>query len=152
MAQRGGAAATDGVRALYIRGEKALQANDLNAAEKAFQEVLQRVPDDPGANANLGVIYMRRQQWGLALTHLKEAERKAPNLAGIRLNIGLVYYRQAKYDAAIDPFASVLRREPKMLQARYLLGLCYFFTGDYTRAVSTLSPIWDQESYNLNYL
>src|SRR5690348_5207543 len=144
--------ATDSIRDAYTRGEKALQSGDLNAAEKAFQEVLARQPNDPGANANLGVIYMRRQQWPTALHYLRAAERLAPNLAGIRLNLGLVYYRQSEYPKAIAPFASVVRQEPKLLQPRYLLGLCYFFTGDYARTVTTLEPIQQQEAYNLNYL
>ena len=50
------------IRDLYIRGEKALQEGDLGTAESAFRQVLAHQPDDPGANANLGVIYMRRQQ------------------------------------------------------------------------------------------
>ena len=82
------AAASD-IRTAYVRGEKALQAGDLNVAEKAFHEVLSRQPNDPGANANLGVIYMRRQQWDQALRYLRTAERLAPSLPGIRLNIGL---------------------------------------------------------------
>src|SRR5690348_12315454 len=108
------------IRGAYVRGEKALQAGDLNTAEKAFQEVLTHEPNDPGANANLGVIYMRRQQWPTALHYLKAAERLAPNLAGIRLNLGLVYYRQSEYPKAIAPFASVVRQERKLLQPRYL--------------------------------
>ena len=146
------AAQASSVREAYLSGEKALQAGDLTGAEKAFREVLARQPQDPGANANLGVVYMRRQQWGFALRYLKAAERLAPSLGGIRLNIGLVYYRQAQYSSAIAPLAAAVHKEPKLLQARYLLGLCYFFTGDYVRTVATLDPVWAQETYNLNYL
>src|SRR5947199_9773526 len=91
---QGASAAPSSFRDTYVRGEKALQAGDLATAEKAFREVLASQPDDPGANANLGVIYMRQQQWAPALRYLNKAARLAPALSGIRLNIGLVYYRQ----------------------------------------------------------
>src|SRR5512142_2094628 len=68
-------AQTGNIRDLYVRGDKALQEGDLGTAESAFHQVLARQPDDPGANANLGVIYMRRQQWGPALRYLKAGER-----------------------------------------------------------------------------
>ena len=79
---------------LFAEGEAALRAGDLERAEGAFKKVLAADPNAAGAYANLGVIAMRRQQWGRALEMLRKAERLAPNVAGIRLNIGLIYYRQ----------------------------------------------------------
>jgi len=136
----------------FQSGEAALARGDLNAAEKAFREVLARSPRDPGANANLGVVYMRRKEWSAALRYLRRAEKLAPSVTGIRLNIGLAYYRQNDFRSAIAPFASVVRDEPNSAQARYLLGLCYFFTGDYPKSVQALEPVFEQQSYDLNYL
>src|SRR4051794_27186754 len=87
-------AAGRSARQAFQSGEAALARGDLNAAEKAFREVLARSPRDPGANANLGVVYMRRKEWAAALRYLGRAEKLAPSVTGIRLNIGLAYYRQ----------------------------------------------------------
>jgi tetratricopeptide (TPR) repeat protein len=140
------------VRQIFERGQRAMDAGDLSAAEKDFRAVLAAEPDNVGAHGNLAVVHMRRKEWKAALSELQAAERLAPKLPGIRLNIGLVYYRQADYGSAIQPFESVLRNEPDAPQARYLLGLCYFFKERYAEAAKTLEPLWERESGNLNYL
>ena len=136
----------------FQQGEAALRAGKLDQAERDFRAVLAANPQDAGAYANLGVIYMRRKQWQSALEMLHQAEHLAPTVAGVRLNIGLVYYRQDNFPAAIAPFESVVRDVPSSYQARYLLGLCYFFTDRYADAVTALEPLWAQASNQLNYL
>jgi len=137
---------------LFVQGENALRAGELQGAEASFQQVIKLDPQAAGAYANLGVIYMRRKQWNQALRMLRKAERLAPKVAGIRLNIGLAYYRQNDFRNAISPFESVVRDQPDWAQARYLLGLCYFFTQRWGDAVDTLQPLWSQQSLNMNYL
>src|SRR3989440_5878140 len=112
----------------FAKGQTALQAGDLDAAEAAFRQVLAADPRAGSAYANLGVIAMRRKEWDHAITLLQKAEKLEPKMAGIRLNIGLVEYRRGNYAAAIAPLASVLRDQPDSQQARYLLGLCQVFT------------------------
>jgi len=137
---------------MFERGQHAMDAGDLAAAEKDFRAVLAAEPDNVGAHGNLAVVHMRRKEWSAALPELRAAERLAPKMPGIRLNIGLVYYRQADYQHAIQPFESVVRDQPESTQARYLLGLCYFFKARYAEAAQTLEPLWPHESENLNYL
>jgi tetratricopeptide (TPR) repeat protein len=139
-------------RQIFERGQHAMEAGDLAAAEKDFRAVLAAEPDNVGAHGNLAVVLMRRKQWSAALSELRAAERLAPKMSGIRLNIGLVYFRQADYGHAIEPFESVVRDQPESTQARYLLGLCYFFKERYAEAAQTLEPLWPRESTNLNYL
>ena len=140
------------IREAYTAGEQALQRGDLNAAEKAFHQVLELAPSDVGARVNLGVVDMRRHNWKQALENLRQAEKLAPQVTGIRLNIGLAYYREADYKSAIPPFESVLRDQPQSGQARHLLGLCYFFGERYADAVSTLEPLWPAYQNDLSYL
>ena len=136
----------------FAKGQAALQAGELDAAEAAFRRVLAADPGAGGAYANLGVIAMRRKEWDHATSLLHKAERLEPKVAGIRLNIGLVEYRQGNYAAAIAPFASVLRDQPDSQQARYLLGLCQVFTKHYAEAVTVLEPLWPEKSNEVLYL
>ncbi len=140
------------IRQAYTAGEEALQRGDLNAAEKAFRQVLELAPSDVGARVNLGVVDMRRHNWKQALENLRQAEKLAPQVTGIRLNIGLAYYREGDYRNAISPFESVLRDQPQSSQARHLLGLCYFFGERYADAVNALEPLWPASQNDLSYL
>lgn len=137
---------------MFQRGQQALSLGKLDDAERDFLQVLQVAPQSGPAYANLGVVYMRRKQWGKALAMLEKAERLLPGLSGIRLNIGLAYYRQNEFLKAIPPFEVVVRADPEALQPRYLLGLCYFFSDRWADAATTLEPLWAQESDNFAYL
>jgi tetratricopeptide (TPR) repeat protein len=136
----------------FAKGQAALQAGDLDAAETAFRRVLVADPRAGSAYANLGVIAMRRKDWDRAISLLQKAEKLEPKMAGIRLNIGLVEYRRSNYAAAIAPLASVVRDQPDSQQARYLLGLCQVFTKHYAEAVTVLEPLWPEKSNDVLYL
>ena len=139
-------------QAIFKQGEAALTSGDLDSAERSFKQVVSLDPSTAAAYANLGVIHMRRKEWGPAIATLQHASKLAPQLSGIRLNIGLAYYRQGDYRHAIPAFESVVKEEPGSLQARYLLGQCYFFTDRFVEAVDALEPLWPQQSRDLNYL
>lgn len=137
---------------LFQRGQGALNQGRLDEAERDFRQVLQIDPQAGAAYANLGVVFMRRKQWGKALESLEKAEHLMPHEAGIRLNIGLAYFRQNEFLKAIPPFESVVKERPDVMQSRYLLGLCYFFAERWADAATTLEPLWAQESEQLPYL
>jgi tetratricopeptide (TPR) repeat protein len=139
-------------QAWFAKGQAALQAGDLDAAEAAFRQVLVADPRAGSAYANLGVVAMRRKDWDHAIELLHRAEKLEPKIAGIRLNIGLVEYRRGNYAAAIAPLASVVHDQPDSQQARYLLGLCQVFTKHYAEAVTTLEPLWAEKSNEVLYL
>src|SRR5512141_2562071 len=52
---------------IFQRGQEALSTGKLEDAERDFRAVLQVDPQAGPAYANLGVVYMRRKQWGKAL-------------------------------------------------------------------------------------
>jgi tetratricopeptide (TPR) repeat protein len=137
---------------LFQHGQDALNRGQLDEAERDFHRVLEIDPQAGGAYANLGVVAMRRKQWGKALETLQKAEHLLPQVPGIRLNIGLAYYRQNEFLKAIPPFESVLHDQPDSQQARHLLGLCYFFAERWADAAATLEPLWPVESSHLDYL
>lgn len=140
------------IRTTYEAGEQALRRGDLDEAEKAFRRVLVEAPSDPGARANLGVVYMRRKEWDRAIGEFRAAAKLAPQVSGIRLNIGLAYYRQGAYQDAIPEFEAVVREGPQSTQARQLLGLCYLFTERYAEAAAALDAVWTTANGDLSYL
>jgi tetratricopeptide (TPR) repeat protein len=137
---------------IFSQGKQALQSGQLELAQRCFREVIVLDPKSSAAYVNLGVTYMREKRWDEALTELRKAESLSPGEPGIQLNIGLAYYRKNDFSAAIAPLSATLERAHDSVQARYLLGLCFFFTNRYQDAAQTLTPLWDKESSNLNYL
>src|SRR3974390_187336 len=81
----------------FQKGQVALQSGDLDGAEAAFHRVLALDPQSGAAYANLGVVAMRRKNWGEALKYLQRAQRLSPQMTGIRLNIGLTEFRSGNY-------------------------------------------------------
>jgi tetratricopeptide (TPR) repeat protein len=138
--------------ALFHQGMRAMQGGQFALAEDRFRQVIALDPNSAAPYINLGVTYMREKRWDEALAPLHKAELLAPKEAGVPLNIGLAYYRKNDFSAATGPFAASLRLAPDSLQARYLLGLCYFFRSKYSDATETMSPLWEKEATNLNYL
>src|SRR6202142_3291785 len=82
-----GSAPPPDVAGVFAEGEAALRAGELQRAEGAFKKVLAADPNAAGAYANLGVIAMRRQQWGRALEMLRKGGRLGPELPGVRFDL-----------------------------------------------------------------
>jgi len=139
-------------RAVFKDGAEALRAGQLAKAEEDFRRVIKLDPAATAAHIDLGVAYMREKKWSDALGELRRAEQMSPQEPGIKLNLGLAYYKQSQFSSAIEPLSAAVLLAPNAVQARYLLGLCYFFQRSYAPAVSTLEPLWESESSNLNYL
>lgn len=136
----------------FQKGQRALEAGELQEAEIAFRHVLIRDPKAGAAYANLGVIEMRRKDWDEALKDLKKAQSLLPGVPGIRLNIGLVEFQRGNYQDAVPVLESVVGDQPSATQPRYLLGLCQVFTQEYAAAVKTLEPMWGSMSSDVMYL
>src|SRR5216684_1064020 len=77
-------------QAWFAKGQTALQAGDLDAAEAAFRQVLVADPRAGSAYSNLGVIAMRRKNWDRAILLMPKAEKLDPKLARLRLTIAPV--------------------------------------------------------------
>ena len=151
-ASQGTAVVRVDAKVAFEKGQAALQAGDLDLAEKCFRQVLSVDAGSAAAYANLGVIAMRRKDWDGALTLLRKGKHLDAKMVGIRLNIGLVEFRRADYGAAIAPLSSVVRDQPDSSQARYLLGLCQVLTERYAEAMATLQPLWAERSGDVMYL
>ena len=155
VAQKAGTGGTNCAQAelakRFQEGADALNAGSLDTAERQFRAVL-RCGSNAGAYANLGVVYMRKQDWADATRALKEAARLAPAMTGVRLNLALVAFHRAKYEDAVPYLKSVVQEQPNSVQPAYLLGLSYFFTQQYVQASTTLQGIWASRNGDLAYL
>lgn len=88
------------VLALLQEAIQAHQSGELNQAEQLYQEVLTRLPRQPDAFHNLGVLRMQQGQDADAIPYLLAAIEASPSSAQYRLSHAQALVRQAKLDAA----------------------------------------------------
>jgi tetratricopeptide (TPR) repeat protein len=93
------------------------------AAEKQYQEILTKSPNNLYSLSNLGVVYFRTGKLKAAELTLKKAVALAPKDEFTHTTLGIVYYRQSKYDDAIQELTKALGINPKSAAAHNYLGI-----------------------------
>ena len=93
------------------------------AAEKQYQEILTKAPNNLYSLCNLGVVYFRSGKWKAAELTLKKAVALAPKDEFAHTTLGIVYYRQSKFDDAITELTTALGINPKSATAHNYLGI-----------------------------
>jgi len=108
--------------ATFFLGYSRYQAGDFEAARKAFQTVVEKVPISTVWN-NLGAAESR-----LNLPQAVETFRKArdqdPSDPDYHFNLGYALFKKGDFAAAADRFRAVLDRDPGDQMATLLLGRC----------------------------
>lgn len=92
-------------RTLRSEGEAALIRNDGAAAVSAYQELLERYPDDATLYMNRGRGYAISAEYDQALADYTRALELRPNYASTIYYLGRLYHRQQQYDTALHYYA-----------------------------------------------
>jgi Flp pilus assembly protein TadD len=92
-------------------------------AEKIYQEILTKTPNNLYSLSNLGVVYFRSGKLKAAELTLKKAVTLSPNDEFTHTTLGIVYYRQARFDSALTELTKSLGINPKSPTAHNYLGI-----------------------------
>jgi Flp pilus assembly protein TadD/uncharacterized coiled-coil DUF342 family protein len=93
------------------------------AAEREYQELLTKNPNNLYSLSNLGVVYFRTGKLKAAELTLKKAVAIAPKDEFAHTTLGIVYYRQSKFDEALNELTKSLAINPKSAAAHNYLGI-----------------------------
>jgi Flp pilus assembly protein TadD/uncharacterized coiled-coil DUF342 family protein len=93
------------------------------SAEKIYQEILTKTPNNLYSLSNLGVVYFRSGKLKAAELTLKKAVTLAPKDEFTHTTLGIVYYRQSKFDQALTELTKSLGLNPKSATAHNYLGI-----------------------------
>ncbi|HXP35007.1 MAG TPA: tetratricopeptide repeat protein [Chthoniobacterales bacterium] len=93
------------------------------SAEKIYQEILTKTPNNLYSLSNLGVVYFRSGKLKAAELTLKKAVALAPKDEFTHTTLGIVYYRQSKFDQALTELTKSLGLNPKSATAHNYLGI-----------------------------
>jgi Flp pilus assembly protein TadD len=92
-------------------------------AEKQYQQILTKSPNNLYSLSNLGVVYFRTARFKSAELTLKKAVAVAPRDEFAHTTLGIVYYRQSKFDDALTELTKSLAINPKSATAHNYLGI-----------------------------
>ena len=92
-------------------------------AEKQYQEILAKSPNNLYSLSNLGVVLFRRGKLKEAELTLKKAIALAPQDEFTHTTLGIVYYEQSKFDDALSELTKSLAINPKSAAAHNYLGI-----------------------------
>jgi len=93
------------------------------SAEKLYQEILTKTPNNLYSLSNLGVVYFRTGKLKAAELTLKKAVALSPKDEFTHTTLGIVFYRQAKFDEALAELTKSLGLNPKSATAHNYLGI-----------------------------
>lgn len=92
-------------------------------AEKQYQEILTKSPNNLYSLSNLGVVLFRNGKLKAAELTLKKAIAIAPSDEFTHTTLGIVYYQQNKFDDALSELTKSLAINPKSATAHNYLGI-----------------------------
>jgi Flp pilus assembly protein TadD len=102
---------------------KNVEQGKYRTAEKQYQTVLAKDPNNLDALSNLGVVYFRSGKIESAESTLKQALTIAPNDDFVLTTLGIVHYRQSRFDEALKELRRAIELNPNSPTAHNYLGI-----------------------------
>ena len=96
----------------FQQGLMRYNRKDLQGAEYAFRQALQRDPNLGAARNYLGNMFLQQNRLDAALQEYAEAIKVNPNFSEAYYNLRLVLHRQGEKEAAITAYRQSLVSEP----------------------------------------
>lgn len=142
---------------LFNKGVQAEKAGRLDAAEKAFRDVLEQGGKRAFVYNNLGLIYYERGDYGRALAQFGEAIRLDPKYAAPRVLKGTSLLALGRLQEATVELEGAVNIDPREPTARLELARAYERAGDFAgaveqfRTVRELAPRDSEYAYQLGH-
>ena len=113
----------DALQNIARAAKESFQRGEYPMAEKQYQEILAKRPNNFYALSNLGVVYFRSGKFRAAELTLKKALTISPKDEFAHTTLGIVYYQQSKFDDAIPELTKAIEINPKSATAHNYLGI-----------------------------
>ena len=108
-----------------VLGEIALFANNLDAAEQAYQKELEIKPSSSSALFGLGNVYEQRQQYDKAADFFRRSAAAEPNNAAVHVRLGVIAERNHDLQRAISEYQSAINLDSANAVAKNNLAWIY---------------------------
>jgi tetratricopeptide (TPR) repeat protein len=108
-----------------VFGEIALLANNLDAAEKAYQKELDIKPDSSSALFGLGSVYDQRQRYDKAAQFFRRFAAAEPNNAVVHVHLAIIAERNQDWQRAISEYQNAINLDSANAVAKNNLAWIY---------------------------
>ncbi len=120
---------------LIDAGNEYLTAGDLRNATREYERAQEIAPDDPFVNNNLGLVYMEKELFSLAVSYFERAIEVLPYYYKAYNNLGNAYHELGYHDLAEEAYEEALKVKPDYTLAHWNLALLLEKTGDTLDAI-----------------
>ena len=110
---------------IYTEALYALRNNKLEKSENKLNELIKIIPNIAGAQANLGLIYFKRNDYKKASTYFEKAIKLNPKNYKIHNAIANNYIRLGEFSLAEKHFLEATKLKPTDSRSHYNLALLY---------------------------
>ena len=104
----------------------------LDESIKLFKDVLAVEAMEPNANYNIGLVYIKKEEYENALVHLKKSLRMIKNPDTLK-EIGVCYIRLHKLDEALEYLETAIDLADTS-EINNTTGVVWFQKSDYNKA------------------
>jgi tetratricopeptide (TPR) repeat protein len=118
--------------AFYVReflGSTYWEMGDEESAEREWHEALEMAPQDPYTLSDLGMVYLKNQQYSEAVDFLKKSLEFDPDNASAHLYLGVAYMDAHSLELAEPELRAAVSLFPWNSNARNALGKLYLGEG-----------------------
>jgi len=85
----------------------------LPQAAQAYQQALDRDPQNPAIRNNLGYVFYLQRNFPRAVEEYQKALESNPRFKEAHANLALAYYQQQRYEEALGEIEMVLKLDPR---------------------------------------
>lgn len=120
------------------------QNNQIEAAVKAYEQLLTILPESSLLHFNLGLALFEQNCFFEAAKHYEKASELNPEDADIHYNAGLNHRRLNKMNEAVVSFQTAIRLGDKSIETCYNLALCHQDLHNYSESERLYETILEQ--------
>lgn len=125
------------------------QAQHTADAERVWNALSIKSPEDPEPLAHLGLLEARQEHYETAIKFYRRALQLNPDLPNLQMNLGLSLFKAAQFPQAIHFFRAELKKHPGDQRLTILLGMAHYGMGDYLVAIPYLRQASIRDAQNL---
>jgi predicted TPR repeat methyltransferase len=148
----------DPIKTIFAKASQAYQQNDLQAAKKYYEQILEVQPLHAQAMHALGMLAAKQQQWREAIDWMQKALTVKPNSPRFHLHLANALKNSGQFDNAHTHYKAALYWDPHYAEAHNNCGALLFKQKKHTEALQHytralhLKPDYLEAHFNLGLL